>query len=631
MKTIIIILSVLIINICHVVYSQELTFPNSNAKISKGHNTAAPNDPEKPQIRIRTEREKAIEQEMKILRKSSVNNSEKLIQLQKELDAISGEAITLPGKYFPAYVIINEKPVPFAGTDDIHNLMVHDRNNVRSIALAVEQRQPSRLGRIWLMVCYRNGASSSAPDTAKIYYSTRGGVSWVDHATINLYGTYKFNYEELDIEIMENYSGDKYLWFTAGLRADGGTGRWLSVIGSHKMTGLYTTSISELTWPASSPDKRYYCPRITTDNLMNPDNSVLYIACSFDSSLTAGRSHSQKFAEIFNTYTTTPVITYRGPNVYWLSNTDNYQRYLYTDIAFFQHDSEDSLIFSFSGVADSTKLFFTKSNIGCVAPTHAGQTIGPIGGSQPNDRKKNVKIASNGTDNGSIICIFNQTTNNRVGVKYFRTTNWGDFNTIAGESTFETGVNGTSMPNIFARRGYGVYKIAYVKLNSSVDSLIYYSLSPAGTISSAIFRMNLVENLTEYFGPVPGIRYVDGDSCFAAYSPMNAPSVWVAYGCTGPLNGIEKETVPVTYRLEQNYPNPFNPSTTITFSIPKKAIVRIAVYNVLGKEISVIINKYIDRGNYNVTFDGKNLSSGIYYYKLETGSYTDVKKMVLIK
>ncbi len=85
------------------------------------------------------------------------------------------------------------------------------------------------------------------------------------------------------------------------------------------------------------------------------------------------------------------------------------------------------------------------------------------------------------------------------------------------------------------------------------------------------------------------------------------------------------------YSLNQNYPNPFNPSTRISFVLPKSGLVKLTVYNLLGQEIMTLVNDYKEAGEYNFNFDGKNLSSGIYVYKLETDSYSQTRKMTLIK
>jgi len=103
--------------------------------------------------------------------------------------------------------------------------------------------------------------------------------------------------------------------------------------------------------------------------------------------------------------------------------------------------------------------------------------------------------------------------------------------------------------------------------------------------------------------------------------------------------GVEEETFAdnMKYELKQNYPNPFskgsggNPTTTIEFSIPIESVVKLSIYNLLGQEIAVILNDRLTAGNYKVSFNGTNLSSGIYFYGLQTKNQNIVKKMTLIK
>jgi hypothetical protein len=96
------------------------------------------------------------------------------------------------------------------------------------------------------------------------------------------------------------------------------------------------------------------------------------------------------------------------------------------------------------------------------------------------------------------------------------------------------------------------------------------------------------------------------------------------------LTGNEKE-IPKDYSLLQNYPNPFNPTTNIRFDLPKAGDVKLFVYDITGKVVSTIVNGNVDAGRHNITFNAENLSSGIYFYKLETESFADVKKMMIIK
>jgi hypothetical protein len=98
--------------------------------------------------------------------------------------------------------------------------------------------------------------------------------------------------------------------------------------------------------------------------------------------------------------------------------------------------------------------------------------------------------------------------------------------------------------------------------------------------------------------------------------------------------GIENNiagSLPNTFRLSQNYPNPFNPSTTIKYELPKASKVRLSVYDILGREVSVLVDQRRDAGVYEVKFDGSNLASGVYFYQLRAGDYISTKKLLLMK
>ncbi len=97
------------------------------------------------------------------------------------------------------------------------------------------------------------------------------------------------------------------------------------------------------------------------------------------------------------------------------------------------------------------------------------------------------------------------------------------------------------------------------------------------------------------------------------------------------LDILEEGILPTTYNIEQNYPNPFNPVTTIKYQIPQNGFVKIKIYDVLGKEVKTLVNQYQEAGYYSVKFDAGSLSSGIYFYRFESGNYTSIKKMMVIK
>ena len=96
------------------------------------------------------------------------------------------------------------------------------------------------------------------------------------------------------------------------------------------------------------------------------------------------------------------------------------------------------------------------------------------------------------------------------------------------------------------------------------------------------------------------------------------------------INQLNQE-LPKKFSLSQNYPNPFNPSTKIKFTLPKPESVKIEVYNVIGQKVQTLLNKPMSAGYHELEFNGQNLSSGIYLYRIEAGEWKDVKKMILIR
>lgn len=94
---------------------------------------------------------------------------------------------------------------------------------------------------------------------------------------------------------------------------------------------------------------------------------------------------------------------------------------------------------------------------------------------------------------------------------------------------------------------------------------------------------------------------------------------------------IDESLIPDTYSLSQNFPNPFNPVTTISYQLPKEGHVKIVLYDVLGKEVHTLISDNLPAGQYKIKFNASNVSSGVYFYKMTAGDYSDIKRMVVIK
>lgn len=90
-------------------------------------------------------------------------------------------------------------------------------------------------------------------------------------------------------------------------------------------------------------------------------------------------------------------------------------------------------------------------------------------------------------------------------------------------------------------------------------------------------------------------------------------------------------TAPLEFSLSQNYPNPFNPVTVIKYTIPTDSKVLLTIYNTLGEKVATLVNEMQKAGRYEVEFNASKYSSGVYFYRIESGSYVSVKKMMILK
>lgn len=144
-------------------------------------------------------------------------------------------------------------------------------------------------------------------------------------------------------------------------------------------------------------------------------------------------------------------------------------------------------------------------------------------------------------------------------------------------------------------------------------------------------RENGSANSNDY---ASGIAVQDTDRIYvtgtARFSVSNSVYYTLRYSKVSAVNPISN-IVPSTYDLAQNYPNPFNPSTSIRFDIPKSSLVKISVFDITGKEADVLLNEYVNLGQYEITWNAYGFSSGIYFYTISAGDFRETKKMILVK
>ena len=137
--------------------------------------------------------------------------------------------------------------------------------------------------------------------------------------------------------------------------------------------------------------------------------------------------------------------------------------------------------------------------------------------------------------------------------------------------------------------------------------------------SAVVFASGFFDPTANQNGPAFGIFAALGNGQVVQFATVTS------------VEDLDFSGTPNTFALEQNYPNPFNPSTTISFSLAQAGFVTLKVYNVLGQEVATLLQDRRDAGSFQVSFDASNLSSGLYFYRLETEGFVSVRQMMLIK
>jgi photosystem II stability/assembly factor-like uncharacterized protein len=194
-------------------------------------------------------------------------------------------------------------------------------------------------------------------------------------------------------------------------------------------------------------------------------------------------------------------------------------------------------------------------------------------------------------------------TTSGVYVSYNNGGNWISFNTGLTDKNIH--LLATDGLNVIAA-GYNSGTLFLLPANGQRWSTI--------VMENPIFSMNtLILNDSNVY-----IGYKDG----VYYSPLSEIQTAVK---------SRTDIVPATYSLQQNYPNPFNPTTTINYSVPKSGLVKIKVYDLLGREVASLVNENKPVGNYSIEFNAGKLTSGIYFYRMESGSFSHTKKLLLVK
>lgn len=172
------------------------------------------------------------------------------------------------------------------------------------------------------------------------------------------------------------------------------------------------------------------------------------------------------------------------------------------------------------------------------------------------------------------------------------------------------------------------FSLTFILFFSSLSSLnqifpqfqIPFSVISSGGISQSNSSYYLVGTIGQT---------IIGNSTSAAHQLQ--AGFWQLYYQSVISDVTDKELLPAEFKLEQNFPNPFNPSTIIRFALPERTTVLLKIYDLLGEEVITLVNEEKEAGWYNVNFNATGFASGFYIYRMQTGQYTSIKKMLMIK
>lgn len=199
----------------------------------------------------------------------------------------------------------------------------------------------------------------------------------------------------------------------------------------------------------------------------------------------------------------------------------------------------------------------------------------------------------------------------------------------------------TNKANVYAGTSNGVfvssdYGVSWVQKYNSLSNHSIYSLAVngnnifAGTDSNGVYLstdngVSWMESGLPYL-PAISLTIYNGILYAGGYGIWKAPLSELITNVKENHN-----IIPDNYSLYQNFPNPFNPSTTISFDISHSSFVTLKIFDMLGREIKTLVNGYKANGKYSVSFDASSLSSGVYFYEIESGDFSSIKKMILLK
>ncbi len=512
------------------------------------------------------------------------------------------------------YSHLNAQQIPTVGqngeTDDIGITVIAAGTQFKSIATATQWEN----GRIWLARTYSHFCELYTSDNQGLSFTLKKQFDWFEQVSD----------DDLDIQLVKDFNTDTWWVFVTG-----------SIVYSDQSKGVLFSRVREdgnLSWtgilarPGTTGYSQYWS-RITSDYMTNyfaqKDTANVYITATLDNQVNSSVKRSyQRMFKVENIFAPTPYYAGNCNNItaaYWFYNLNTPNSVnLRNDIYYTGSGGSDfkGVVTSsvYEGGSGNNKIYITRNEGNVENPSDIISDSIDL-----SDRVTAHKMSGYLNE-----CYLSYLSGSNQNPKFLYSVNNG-FETF---QTFNIANTNASSLDVYVPDGQDGFRANFLWLTNN-GQLYYRSGKPqvSGFWTASAFRMDGA-------GFAPGslarVGNVNG-SCFAIYSNQNNTTLYSVNGCSGNHVGVEPNEIPVQYSLSQNYPNPFNPNTSIKFEIPKSGFVKLAVYDILGKEVVTLVNEKRDAGVYLVDFNATGLSSGVYFYKLITEDFTDLKKMTLLK
>lgn len=588
----------------------------------------------------------ALEIQKQMMTAKQTGNVSEAIRLQYLLDKATGNSETRPAELLETEITNKLNPNEFI-QDNFHNdvlIDISDANSPhRNIATVTEQRG-ANIGRIWMVSMQ---SVYSDPYTIKLqmklFFSDDNGMSWgyFGQALTPSPHIFLFYPSHMDIELIENNSGDKYIWMVYnGTTAN--SNNQVRVCGAVINISSFNVQFFDMAWPVTLTAVSR--PRIVSDNSVYAYNPYVYIVAEGKKPGTT--IYCSAVAECLNPFTMNPVFVYRNtPFCYGFNKGYDEALNLASDIAFFSDNGTPSVMitekFKWDGTSTDRLIFVSKASLwNFVSGTAYGlpsiNTIWKI--------NNYPHIASSGNNNKLMIaCVRSFNNSSDLDPISYYTTNGGSswtFYYIDPTTNYNTLFDEVSINS--PRENAANYNVAWFQYalqpaQEQIQSGIY---TGSWSVSTILSQNSFCGNVSDYRDAQPGYIFLpESPGMNSIYNSMTAwfaeslcyeYSLWASFETPGQRRPYVNGT-PDKFGLEQNYPNPFNPSTKIRFTLPKDVNVKLIVFDILGREVITLVNGVIDAGIHEINFDASLLSSGVYFYRIQAGKYTTKKKMLLIK